>query len=120
MWLDLQVQRRLQAAPGQRRQLQFQQDQVVRIEAGMHRSLRMPQAQRRQRVAAMNQHLALVQLRPVQLAVAAQTFKRRQAHPKLHVHAPILVHTRCTRTPSSRYSRQSSARKSTALPSACT
>jgi len=86
----------------------------------MHRGLRMPQAQRRQRVAPVRQHLALVQLRPVHRAVGAQTLKRRQAHPNLHGHAPILVHTRCTRTPSSRYSRQSSARKSTALPSACT
>jgi len=79
--LHLTLQRQLQAAPGQRWQLQFQQDQVARIEAGMHRSPRMPQTQRRQRGATVGQHLALVQLRPVHRAVGVQTLKRRQAHP---------------------------------------
>ncbi len=37
-----------------------------------------------------------VQLRAVHRAVSAQVRQRRQAHPKLHGHAPILVHTRCT------------------------
>ena len=110
----------LQPAARQWRQLQFQQDQVLRIETGQHLGLRMTLPEHGQALAAMGQHPTLVHLRPLDRTVGAQVFQRRQAHPQLHAHAPILVHTRCTRTLSSRYSRQIRARKSTALPSACT
>ncbi|MNM64428.1 hypothetical protein D3C81_758270 [compost metagenome] len=40
------LQGRLQASPGQRRQLQLQQDQVLRVQARMHHRLRKALAQR--------------------------------------------------------------------------